>query len=62
MADGYPKGDCWLWDGYLGVCKERHSPIWWQYVNVYSITATVAIIALIIIATTWILRKVAADA
>lgn len=47
-----PRGDCWVWDGYLGECVQWHSAQWWQYVNVFSISAVivVALVAFIVVA------------
>lgn len=48
------RGDCWEWDGYLGECVKWHAPHWWEYMNVWSISAVVVIffasIALLFIA------------
>lgn len=39
------KVNCWTWDGYLGTCVKEHPWQWWQYMNVYSISAVLVVAA-----------------
>lgn len=47
-----PRGDCWVWDGWQGVCKQWHRAEWWTYTNVWSVAAVVAVcvVAVVVVA------------
>lgn len=51
-------GNCWEWDGYIGECTKWHPPQWWQYMNAYSISAVLILVAVLVVAVAFTLAKI----